>query len=265
MQADYNQLTKHPAVKAISISLPPHDPLTSYKMRRNQNLLGQRLLVVTAHPDDESYGCAGTLALHAKSGVSVHLLCATAGENGQSHLPQPLKPAVIKKRRTRELRAAAKVLDIRSIRLLSIPDGTVAQHVNSLVLAVRAAVRKHQPDCIVSFGPCGITGHRDHIAAGVAARRVARQYKLPFAAMTLSIRLQHLARKFLISRRRSPHYTQNFSFLNPNTSFAINQRIKRQAIRCHASQMDGPKAFTGFPNYVVEGLLRREYFNVWKI
>jgi LmbE family N-acetylglucosaminyl deacetylase len=170
----------------------------------------------------------------------------------------------MKKRRKRELRAAAKVLGIRSIHLLSIPDGTVARHINTLVLAVRAEVRKYQPDCIVSFGPCGITGHRDHIAAGVTARRVARQYNLPFAAMTLSIRLQHLARKFLISRRRSPHYTQNFSFLNPNTSFAINPKIKHQAIRCHASQMDGSKAFTGFPNYVVEGLLRREYFNVWK-
>ena len=41
------------------------------------------ILSVLAHPDDESFGMGGTLALYAKRGVSVHLICATRGEVGE--------------------------------------------------------------------------------------------------------------------------------------------------------------------------------------
>ena len=40
------------------------------------------LLAVLAHPDDETFGMGGTLALYAQLGVSVHLICATRGEVG---------------------------------------------------------------------------------------------------------------------------------------------------------------------------------------
>jgi len=41
------------------------------------------LLVVLAHPDDETFGTGGTLAYYASKGVDVHLLCATRGEVGE--------------------------------------------------------------------------------------------------------------------------------------------------------------------------------------
>jgi len=41
------------------------------------------LLAVLAHPDDESFGMGGTLALYAQRGVKVHLVCATRGEEGE--------------------------------------------------------------------------------------------------------------------------------------------------------------------------------------
>ena len=41
------------------------------------------LLSVLAHPDDESFGMGGTLALYAEQGVEVHLICATRGEVGE--------------------------------------------------------------------------------------------------------------------------------------------------------------------------------------
>ena len=40
------------------------------------------LLVIFAHPDDESHGPAGTLSKYAHEGVQVHYLCATRGESG---------------------------------------------------------------------------------------------------------------------------------------------------------------------------------------
>ncbi len=43
----------------------------------------RRLLAVYAHPDDESFGSGGTLALYASRGVAVSLVCATRGEVGE--------------------------------------------------------------------------------------------------------------------------------------------------------------------------------------
>ena len=40
------------------------------------------LLAVLAHPDDESFGMGGTLALYASRGARVFLVCATRGEVG---------------------------------------------------------------------------------------------------------------------------------------------------------------------------------------
>ena len=42
----------------------------------------RRLLFVLAHPDDESFGNAGTIARYSSDGVGVHYLCATRGECG---------------------------------------------------------------------------------------------------------------------------------------------------------------------------------------
>ena len=48
----------------------------------NNKYKGLTLLAVLAHPDDETFGMGGTLALYARRGVSVHLICATRGEVG---------------------------------------------------------------------------------------------------------------------------------------------------------------------------------------
>ncbi|MEJ5225942.1 MAG: PIG-L family deacetylase, partial [Anaerolineales bacterium] len=40
------------------------------------------ILAVLAHPDDESFGMGGTLALYARQGHNVYLICATRGEAG---------------------------------------------------------------------------------------------------------------------------------------------------------------------------------------
>ena len=40
------------------------------------------LLAVLAHPDDESFGLGGTLALYARKGCDVYYVCATRGEAG---------------------------------------------------------------------------------------------------------------------------------------------------------------------------------------
>ncbi len=227
-------------------------------------LLGKKLLVITAHPDDESYVMAGTLVANAHAGGQALLVCATRGEKGTAHLPRRIPAESLAKRRLRELQKACKALAVRQHCVCQVPDGRLQQHRGQFTQAILRASKNFGADMVVSFGPCGITGHVDHIAAGKIGRTIARKLQVPFAAAVLSPTLQRAAKHFLASRRYNPHYLSTSRFVMPNLTIRINANAKRRALQCHASQMDGGKLFTGFPKYVVQGLLHREYFRIWK-
>ena len=68
------------------------------------------ILAVLAHPDDESFGMGGTLALYAARGADVYLVCATRGEVGEV-APEMLQGFnSIAELRESELRCAAGIL-----------------------------------------------------------------------------------------------------------------------------------------------------------
>ena len=46
------------------------------------------VLAILAHPDDESMGCGGLLARHARASIPVHLLCLTRGGEGWRGKPE---------------------------------------------------------------------------------------------------------------------------------------------------------------------------------
>ncbi|OQY92627.1 MAG: hypothetical protein B6D39_04740, partial [Anaerolineae bacterium UTCFX2] len=80
------------------------------------------LLAVLAHPDDESFGIGGTLAVYARRGAQVHLVCATRGEAGDVD-PQYLQGfKSIADRRVSELRCAAGVLGLTGVYFLDYRD-----------------------------------------------------------------------------------------------------------------------------------------------
>src|SRR4030065_48469 len=90
------------------------------------------LLSVLAHPDDESFGMGGTLALYAARGVAVHLVCATRGEVGEVG-PEYLRDyASIGELREAELRCASGHLGLAGVSFMDYRDwglqGTPANH-----------------------------------------------------------------------------------------------------------------------------------------
>jgi LmbE family N-acetylglucosaminyl deacetylase len=125
-----------------------------------------RLLAVLAHPDDESLGFGGTLARYAAEGVESYLVTATRGERGRfGSLGKVCDPAEVGRAREAELRAAAAVLGIREVSILSYPDGAVDQvETTTAIRALVSHIRRIQPDVVVTFGPDGAYGHPDHIA-----------------------------------------------------------------------------------------------------
>lgn len=134
------------------------------------------LLSVLAHPDDESFGMGGTLALYAERGWDVYLICATRGEAGSVD-PHYLEGFdSIADLREGELRCAAQHLGLKNVFFLDYHDSGMPgmeanQHpkaqINAPLEEVAAKVVKYirelQPDVVVTFDPIGGYRHPDHI------------------------------------------------------------------------------------------------------
>ena len=136
----------------------------------------KKVLAVLAHPDDESFGLGGTLALYAQRGYETYYVCATRGEVGT------VSPEFLKgfkdtaEMRTDELTRAAKELGLKEVIFLGYRDSGMPgmeanQHpdaqINHPVEEVAGKVVKHiravKPDVVITFDPIGGYKHPDHI------------------------------------------------------------------------------------------------------
>jgi len=135
------------------------------------------LLAVLAHPDDETFGTGGTLALYAHNGVEVHLVCATRGEVGDVD-PQYMQGFTsVADVRVSELRCAAGLLGLSGVHFLDYrdsgmpgsPDNThqnalAAAPVDEVAAKVAHYFRLLRPQVVITFDPIGGYRHPDHIA-----------------------------------------------------------------------------------------------------
>ncbi len=125
------------------------------------------LLLVFAHPDDESSSVAGTTAKYTQRGVSVDLICATRGEKGTRL--DVLPDVDTATAREAGLRVAAGITGIRDIYFLGYVDGDLEKaNTDEVANRVMKIMRKIQPEVVITFGPDGISGHPDHKAISKA-------------------------------------------------------------------------------------------------
>lgn len=146
------------------------------------DLAGLRALVVlAAHPDDETLGAGGLIAHAARAGAAVHVIVATDGE--ASHPDSPtVTPARLAEARRREVGAAVGALaPSATLRCLGLPDGALAGQAPALERSLEEAVRDALGEAadagagtgVVLAAPWRQDAHTDHDAAGAAAVRVA--------------------------------------------------------------------------------------------
>lgn len=119
----------------------------------------RRVLALAAHPDDETVGCGGLLALLADAGTEVQVCFVTDGE---ATIGADLPSDEIARRRRREAELACAVLGTGAPRFLGLPDGGVADHLDALRSSLRALVEELQPDAVIA--PWELDGHADHRA-----------------------------------------------------------------------------------------------------
>jgi|SRR5215471_18238678 len=139
------------------------------------------LLLILAHPDDETFFAGGTIAKYAALSIPIGLVCATRGEHGATADLCSLDelPAV----REAELRDAAGILGIRDLDVLRYEDQKLwAAPIEAIRRQIVAAVRRQRPQVVMTFDPHGANQHTDHIAIGrfamdaVSAAADARWY-----------------------------------------------------------------------------------------
>ena len=134
--------------------------------------MAYRLAAIFAHPDDDTFGIGGTLALAGRD-VESTIVVVTNGEAGQISDPSLATRDNLGGVRQREERDALTALGaLSAVHFLGYVDGAVDrvatdEVVGKLVPLLDAA----RPDVVVTFGPEGVTNHADHVAVHHAATR----------------------------------------------------------------------------------------------
>jgi N-acetyl-1-D-myo-inositol-2-amino-2-deoxy-alpha-D-glucopyranoside deacetylase len=156
---------------------------------------GRRLLLVHAHPDDESIGNGSTMAKYAAEGARVTLVTCTLGEEGEVIPPElahlaPDRDDTLGPHRIGELAAAMAELGVTDHRFLGGPGRYrdsgmmgVAQNerpdcfwqadLDEAAGHLLDVIREVRPQVLVTYDPNGGYGHPDHIQAHRVAMRAA--------------------------------------------------------------------------------------------
>ncbi|WP_395727242.1 PIG-L deacetylase family protein [Nakamurella sp.] len=133
----------------------------------------RRLVVVSAHPDDETLGAAGLIARLQARGADVDVLVATDGEGSHPDSPTTSAAAIGTLRRDEMTRATAHLAPGATIDRLGLPDGHLADHEDELATAVGRLLDGGATTLVAA--PWRADGHPDHEAVARAVARAAHR------------------------------------------------------------------------------------------
>jgi LmbE family N-acetylglucosaminyl deacetylase len=141
----------------------------------NRILHPKRALSIQAHPDDQEFSVAGTLALWVNAGAEVCSVIITSGDSGSNDpkVDASYKPILSQSRQQEQL-AANAILGIKETIFLGYPDGTL-QPTLDLRRALTRVIRLFKPDVVICGDPTirfygnSYINHPDHRAAAEAA------------------------------------------------------------------------------------------------
>jgi LmbE family N-acetylglucosaminyl deacetylase len=242
-----------------------------------------KLLLILAHPDDESLGIGSTVARYAREGVEVHLLTATRGERGWLG-DEASNPGLTELGRVREgeLLAAARVLGIKTVTHLDYIDGDLDEApVDKIVAEIAGHVRLVKPQVVITFGLDGGYGHPDHIAisqfataalvrscdsafidpAGLPPHAVSKLYYMAITAPEYAIYEQVFGPLVMqidgVERRAVSIPEWMVTTIIDTEKY---WRVVREAVACHRTQLPGYDALLALPEETLRTLWRSRGF-----
>ncbi|NJC96854.1 MAG: PIG-L family deacetylase [Anaerolineales bacterium] len=198
----------------------------------------QRAMSIHAHPDDQDFTVAGTLAKWAKAGceiVTVIITDGSAGTNDPQHGPD-YKPTLARIRAD-EQRAANAVLGVKETIFLGYPDGELVASI-ALRKELTRLIRKFKPDAVVIGDPTaffygsGYINHPDHRAAAEAAMYAvfpsAGSRPIFMDLLDEGLELHNVKRLYIHGSEKSDTWVDITETLD----------TKIEALKKHASQLD---------------------------
>jgi N-acetyl-1-D-myo-inositol-2-amino-2-deoxy-alpha-D-glucopyranoside deacetylase len=259
------------------------------------------LLLVHAHPDDETINNGATMAMYAAAGFNVTLVTCTRGEEGEILVPELAHLAADKEDglapiREAELANAMAALGVTDHRFLGAPHNryrdsgmigtapndrpdtfwqvdldTAARELVTIILEVK-------PQVLVTYDEFGGYGHPDHIKAHQVAMRAAELaqdlwdiQKIYWNTMPRSVIQKGIdAMKAAGSDFMGVESADELPFAKPddvvttamNASAFVDQKMKAMASHPTQIALDGP--FFALSNNVGLNVWGNEYYTLVK-
>ena len=195
-----------------------------------------RLLVISAHPDDIEFVLAGTVAKWVRAGTKARYVVVTSGDAGTHRMDMDRE--TLGRIREAEQTAAAHAIGVDMVVYLRYPDGMVEPTLELRRELVRE-IRRFKPHTVICYDPTRLfsgesyINHPDHRAVAQAALDAIS----PTAAMPLAFPEQ-------IAEGLEPHRVRQIMAAatgHPNTWIDISETLdlKLEALKKHDSQHDG--------------------------
>ncbi|MBI4405340.1 MAG: PIG-L family deacetylase [Deltaproteobacteria bacterium] len=149
--------------------------LSLFKPRLLEIQPTRSMLVVAPHPDDESFGCGGTLCLHTQQKARVDVAFLTQGEMGGSfsNPPTDFEKQRLAQKRRQEASDACKILGVNQYTFLNGRDSLLSEQPD-IYKEVLKILENHRYDTLLCPWPAD--AHPDHRAASQACFRVLGEY-----------------------------------------------------------------------------------------
>lgn len=201
------------------------------------DLTGARILVLAAHPDDESLGAAGTLALNAGRSEAVRIWIATDGTGQEGVAPEDAGRYGTKRRE--EAVRAAQVLGLETPRFGGLADRDLPADPGRLDAAIRAELEDFQPDLILCPSPAEL--HPDHRALArslfdlVAASRPGDPDHDRFRFLRIAF--------YELSHPMLPNTLVDIASVAERKAEALAAYSSQQEVRDYAGAMQGLNAY----------------------
>jgi N-acetyl-1-D-myo-inositol-2-amino-2-deoxy-alpha-D-glucopyranoside deacetylase len=258
----------------------------------------RRLLLVHAHPDDETIETGATMAAYAASGAHVTLVTCTRGELGEVIPPRLAHlaaggPDALGEYRMGELAAACAALGVRDQRFLGGPGrwrdsgmmGLPSNHdprclwqadVAEAAAELAAVIADVRPQVVVSYDERGYYGHPDHIQAhritgeavalAAAGHRVAKLYATAMPRSVLAAAIKLGARAPEGFREAGSVADLPFGVADEQVTTEIDGTAylaaKTAAMRAHATQIAVAGGFFALSDGIGQRITGREFYTL---
>jgi len=221
------------------------------------------ILVVSAHPDDETLFSGGTLAMYAQKGHDIFILETTRGEGGEVGEPPLTTRENLAAFREQEVRQAARILDVRDIFFLPYIDpymeiNGIARRIDApladFAAAIETYVQKIDPDLVITHGSNGEYGHPQHIYTHRATRLALNSGRPSTALMSWSAWHAPSERERILNK---DDHADIISDIRPWHD------IKVAAALCHKTQHAMFLRNSGAPS-IADMVWKTEAFHIWQ-